>query len=116
MSSSEKFDRNQRKAPRHNVSSRGLVVVEDEHLEFPCRIKNLSRDGALLEFEEVVDLPNWFEVVFENVQMKVKSRAVWKQSEQVGVRFYSKWTEYEAPSDKSWLQSCVSSVISWINS
>ena len=116
MSPSDKTCENQRKYPRHETSGYATVVVEDEHVEIPCQIKNLSRDGALLEFEEVVDLPNWFDVVFENVQMKVKSRAVWKQSEQVGVRFYSKWTEYKAPSEKTWLGNCVSSVNSWINS
>ena len=92
----------------------GSVVVEEEHLEIPCEIKNLSRDGALLEFDEPVDLPNWFDVVFDTVQMKIRSRAVWKQSEQVGVRFYSDWREYEPHSEDSWFTSYLSNLDTWI--
>lgn len=114
MNSENRNDADQREYPRHNVSCKGIIFAEEDRIEIHCEIKNLSREGALLRFEEPVDLPPWFELILENTQKQIKGRTVWEDSELAGVRFYSNWKDYEPNDEHNWILENLVKLQSWI--
>lgn len=54
-----------------------------------CLVRNQSRDGALLDIETPVDLPEIFDLYINKNDQHYRCALVWKRSKIAGVKFRS---------------------------
>jgi PilZ domain len=52
-----------------------------------CLVRNLSVDGALIEFDDRRVLPQHFEVKIRNRQRRFRAVMIWRQNQRAGVLF-----------------------------
>ena len=54
---------------------------------FPCRIRDISLDGAQLEFEHPIFVDTTMRLSVENHDIDTEIAVVWRRGSSVGVRF-----------------------------
>jgi PilZ domain-containing protein len=60
----------------------------------PSIIWNLSPTGAMLEVDNVIDIPDKFTLVIEADRFNRSCRVIWRKAKKIGVRFGS-WARRE---------------------
>lgn len=78
-------DRRRNHRPRTLKGAR--IVFNGGYSSFECLVKNLSADGALLKFGDVVGVPNQFELQIEIGQPRRKCTVRWRSGNLMGVSF-----------------------------
>lgn len=71
---------------RRTVAIHGWVVV-DGRPRIPCTVRNISIEGALLEFDTPSWLPYYFRLVIEVSQFETECELRHQAPNSVGVRF-----------------------------
>ncbi len=79
-----------RKEHRFRTLRSGRVFFSNNRDAKDCNIRNLSRGGAKLEFKRPFDGPDELTLqigIGEMVQSRVPCEVMWRQANEVGVRF-----------------------------
>jgi hypothetical protein len=76
---------------RHQSRTRSLkgasIAFNNHSSTIDCVVKNLSDDGACLEVENSVGVPETFELVLNQNHVHKPSRVIWRVLRRVGVAF-----------------------------
>jgi hypothetical protein len=63
------------------------IAFNNQSSAIDCVVKNLSGDGACLEVETSVGVPETFDLVFNQEHVQKPSRVIWRMMRRVGVVF-----------------------------
>jgi two-component system cell cycle response regulator len=80
-------EENRRRAPRHRVLMRGLIVTSSLLSTTECTIRNLSSTGAGLRMNGLSSPPDEFELDFLRTGERRRARVVWQNGPDIGVEF-----------------------------
>ena len=76
-----------RRLPRHVVLKPAKVGFDDQCPLVDCTVRNLTSDGACLEFAIPLQTPDSFELSFDNFRSARACRVAWRQTGRIGVCF-----------------------------
>ena len=74
-----------RKTPRSRVLKGGTIAFDGNGLD--CTVRNLSADGAAIDFPSPVSVPPSFMLVIEADQFIRRCHPVWSNNKRIGVAF-----------------------------
>jgi hypothetical protein len=74
-----------RQIPRQRTFKTGSITLPIGTAE--CLIRNMSGQGALLEFLEPPVLPDDFELLIKPDMTKRRSHVIWRNKLRIGIRF-----------------------------
>ncbi len=80
-------DQERRRAPRHRVLMRGLIVTSDLLSTTECTIRNLSSTGARLRLDGLSSPPDQFELLFTRTGERRRAQVRWQNGADLGVEF-----------------------------
>jgi len=75
-----------RTAQRRTTLKGGHIVFNGGRSTIDCTVRNLSRDGAKLQFASVIGIPDSFDLVLPNTT-KQPCKVAWRKVKEVGVEF-----------------------------
>jgi hypothetical protein len=79
--------KDQRAYPRRPMARRAAIMMSPTQ-EVECTIRNLSRNGAMIELDEAVDLPKRFVLDLSgNIVVRRVCDLVWQDGTAIGVTF-----------------------------
>jgi len=76
-----------RKQFRHRTYLGALVSLGSKLGCMDCLVRNLSDDGAMIEFDERRVLPQRFELKIRNGQERFRGVVIWRENQRAGVLF-----------------------------
>lgn len=74
-----------RRTQRFRVLKGATIAFDGNGL--PCTVRNISADGAALDFASTVGVPPSFTLVIQSNQFVRRCRPVWSNDKRVGVAF-----------------------------
>lgn len=77
-----------RGALRRRVLKSGQIEINQNYAEIPCRIKNLSETGALIEVVEKYIVPDKFNLAIPMDGCSVQCQVVRRNGVQIGLQFF----------------------------
>jgi hypothetical protein len=63
------------------------IAFNNQASAIDCVVKNLTNDGACLEIESSVGVPERFDLVFNQDHVQKPSRVIWRMMRRLGVVF-----------------------------
>jgi len=82
------MSKDRRRAPRRNVNAAGYLYTGDGWPLGACRMKDVSRGGAMLAHSIAGELPNeFFLSLSKDGAVRRRCRVAWRGENQLGVRF-----------------------------
>lgn len=75
-----------RKAPRQRTFKGGSISF-DRAFGIDCIIRNISKNGACLEVESPIGIPDDFTLIIKPEFLKRSCRVAWREPKRIGVRF-----------------------------
>jgi hypothetical protein len=75
-----------RRFPRTR-SLKGAKIVASGQPVVACIVRNVSAEGARLQFSGIVGLPDAFDLCFDSGRRIRQCRVVWRTSNDAGIRF-----------------------------
>jgi len=76
-----------RKLRRQRVLKSGVILFNNGYSSLSCNVKNMSEQGALLECETTVGIPNKFDLRMREQNVSTPSQMIWSNRTQLGVDF-----------------------------
>ncbi len=80
-------DLHDRGEPRRQVSKKGLIVYQDNHLNVDCEINDLTATGAKLSLHEDITVPSCFELIILPENTSKRAQVCWRVDRQLGIQF-----------------------------
>ena len=80
------MDQERRASIRHRTLKEAKVVLHDSST-IDCIIRNISEDGAHLDFTDPVPLPDHFDVLIVASNALVPAERIWERGKAAGVKF-----------------------------
>ena len=78
-----------RSSPRQRVLKSALVVFNDGRSTINCVVRNLSETGAKIKVDDVVGIPQRFDLALPDTERR-PCRVVWHAGAELGVVFLEK--------------------------
>ncbi len=75
-----------RKSRRQRTLKAGKITF-GSGASIDCVVRNVAGNGANLEVESSVGIPDRFELVISKDELKHQCRVIWRQAKRIGVRF-----------------------------
>jgi hypothetical protein len=79
-------EQNRRNDMRRRVIKSARIVFKNHEVTFDCVVRNLSDRGACLKLENVIGIPDSFELVIEPGSVR-NCRVAWRKPTLIGVEF-----------------------------
>lgn len=76
-----------RRLARHVVFKSARIGYGDQLSLIDCTVRNLTSDGACLQFATTLQTPDSFELSFDNFRSTRVCRVAWRQTDRLGVCF-----------------------------
>jgi len=76
-----------RQVPRNRVYYGGVVMFNNRNSTLACVVRNFSRSGARIEFENSALLPDEVDFTVERKGLSCPARLVWRDSHAAGLAF-----------------------------
>ena len=76
-----------RKQLRHRTYLGALVSLSSKLGGMDCLVRNLSDDGAMIEFDERRVLPRRFELRIHDRQQRFRAVMIWRENQRAGLLF-----------------------------
>ena len=76
-----------RQLPRNRVYYGGMVTFNSRQSTLACVVRNFSRDGARIEFENSSLLPDEVDFIVERKGLSCPARLVWRDANAAGLAF-----------------------------
>lgn len=79
----------ERRRSERKATSLLAFAEQDDGTRFPCRIENISDDGAMLEFlgSQIVLLSPTFSLTLEEAGLRYTVKLIWRKGRTAGVLF-----------------------------
>lgn len=79
----------ERRRSERKATSLLAFAEQDNGTRFPCRIENISDDGAMLEFlgSQIVLLSPTFSLTLEEAGLRYTVKLIWRKGRTAGVLF-----------------------------
>lgn len=79
----------ERRRSERKATSLLAFAEQDDGSRFPCRIENISDDGAMLEFlgSQIVLLSPTFSLTLEEAGLRYTVKLIWRKGRTAGVLF-----------------------------
>lgn len=90
-----------RVALRRRVLKTGQISINQDYAEIPCRIRNISQNGALVEVAEKYIVPDIFTLSIPMDGFSVKCQVVRRQSPNIGLEFIGEKQKLELSKSQS---------------
>jgi hypothetical protein len=65
----------------------GTIIFNHQFSTMDCLIRNLSKDGAKLEFSNTVTVPGEFDIIIKQDAQSYRARMIWRRENEAGVKF-----------------------------
>ena len=78
---------NARLTTRRKAFKEAQVIHQDLQLFISCTLRNLSKNGALLDLNRPICIPNEFNLRLKVENIVAPCEVVWRKGQTVGVRF-----------------------------
>lgn len=76
------------RAPRRQVDTQAWVVVQNSFALRPCKVTNMSDEGARLDVDGAERLPRHFNLTFSRTtRAGLRCEVRWRRGRAVGVKF-----------------------------
>lgn len=76
-----------RKALRGRVYLGGTLAFDLRSPSVECLVRNLSEDGAKIEFESAVEIPEEFDFYIPRSRKLFRARVIWRRMDEFGLAF-----------------------------
>ena len=76
-----------RRSPRLKAIKSGQIIVEESGDTLDCTIRNISETGAMLRFEDDVELPKKVQLVILSHDIHVRADVIWNNGAEAGIEF-----------------------------
>lgn len=86
-----------RRSRRNRTFLHGSIAFNHRLSTFDCTIRDLSPDGALLEFSEVVAIPATFDLTIRHKGDSRVAHLAWRRDAHIGVFFEQRLGEFVIP-------------------
>lgn len=86
-SQNETLSSDMRAEHRQRVIKGATIYFNKGYASFQCRVRNLTANGALLEFGETTGIPTTFKFRTSDSDVEKQATLVWKNTQQVGISF-----------------------------
>lgn len=83
-----KLTEEMRRSSRRKQLKAGLITSDGRHSTIPCRVRDISDEGARLEIEDG-EPPDAFRLVIDYDGLEASCDVVWRRGKTLGVRFTS---------------------------
>ena len=70
---------------RHKTLFKGRIYFNNRLSSMDCIVRDVTADGARLEFSENVTLPEVFELYLANKDEYFRARVIWRRGSQLGI-------------------------------
>ena len=80
-------DSDARVAPRRKVLKAGIAASNNRHLTVSCTVRDLSATGARLRVDNMLGIPDTFELIIAVDGLEANCQVVWRKTNEVGVKF-----------------------------
>ena len=80
---------------RHKTFIKGRIYFNNRLSSMDCIVRDLTSNGARLEFSESVTLPEAFEIYIPNKDEFFRAHVEWRKGGQLGVRWNSGSASHE---------------------
>lgn len=87
MSLIPKLSTEHRQSIRKRMLKGGIIAFSGRHATLPCVVRDISETGARLQVQQVVNVPDTFELIVELDGLEVPVEIVWRGATEVGIRF-----------------------------
>lgn len=71
--------------PRHKVFIKGRIYFNNRLSSMNCMVREMSEQGARLEFSENVTLPDMFELYLPNKEEYFRAHVIWRKGRDIGI-------------------------------
>lgn len=71
--------------PRHKAFITGRIYFNNRLSSMDCILREVSEQGARLEFSESVALPDVFELYLPNKDEYFRARVIWRKGHDIGI-------------------------------
>ena len=72
---------------RTTISKDALVFFDEQRGVFSCHVRDIAKDGAGIQLQDLNVLPLNFELTFDNFHNIRRCQIIWRRGDFVGVRF-----------------------------
>ncbi len=72
---------------RHKTLFKGRIYFNNRLSSMDCIVRDVTTDGARLEFSESVTLPEVFELYLANKDEYFRARVIWRRGSQLGINW-----------------------------
>lgn len=76
-----------RRSPRLKAIKSGQIIVDGTGDALDCTIRNISETGAMLRFEDDVELPEKVQLVILSHDIHVCADVIWNDGSEAGIEF-----------------------------
>jgi PilZ domain len=76
-----------RVAKRRRTLKAGVIAFNDHFMTHNCTVREISETGARLRLDDVMSIPNHFDLLIELDALEYTCEAVWRRQGEIGVRF-----------------------------
>ena len=76
-----------RRSPRLKAIKSGQIIVEGTGDTLDCTIRNISESGAMLRFEDDIELPEKVQLVILSHDIHVRADVIWNNGAEAGIEF-----------------------------
>lgn len=76
-----------RVAPRRRTLKAGVIAFNSHFMTYNCTVREISETGARLRVDDVMGIPNHFDLVIELDAVEYPCEVVWRRQGEIGVRF-----------------------------
>ena len=76
-----------RMSPRKRVLKAGIAASNNRHLTVSCTVRDISATGARLRVDNIVSIPDTFELIISVDGLEANCEVVWRNTNEVGVKF-----------------------------
>jgi hypothetical protein len=86
MAAPGEFEIEKRAVPRHRVLKHGTLTFHGGG-SVECMVRNISSNGARVDIDYPIGLPDSFTLVIETDRLTRRCHAVWSSEQRIGVAF-----------------------------
>lgn len=74
-----------RELHRQRVLKSGSILFNNGYSSFACKVKNQHENGALLECESTLGIPNEFKLRMGGLGSSMQVKVIWRTDQKIGV-------------------------------
>lgn len=74
-------------AKRRRTLKAGVIAFNGHFMTYNCTVREISDTGARVRVDDVMGIPNHFDLIIELDAVEYACEAIWRRQGEIGVRF-----------------------------